>query len=135
MVHPGCMTARPPEVAPDAPAPRRHLAPWKWVLVIGSGLIALAIVVVFAVAFIVDVTAIEVRFVNDTGMVVVLPDCSTDLAQIDAHQSAMLPVASDHPSQCTVDDAYRGRIIGCVTMPHPIQTTTVIRLSDNHPCR
>jgi hypothetical protein len=98
-------------------------------------LIGLAVVVVYTVVVVTDVGAVRVRFVNDTGVLVALPDCSTDVAQIDAHRSARLPVAWDHLAQCTVDDDYRGKFIGCVTMPKHIQNTTVIRLSSTHPCR
>jgi hypothetical protein len=82
-----------------------------------------------------NATAVSVQFVNDTHVAVSLPDCSTDLAQINPGQRATLPVASDRPNQCTVDNSNQGTTIGCITMPSSVNAQTIIRLSDNHPCR
>jgi hypothetical protein len=79
--------------------------------------------------------ALQVTFANDTGVVVALPDCSSDIAQISIGESTQLPVAPDHPSECTVDDAMRGAIMGCITMPKVVVADMVVRLSPNHPCR
>jgi hypothetical protein len=78
---------------------------------------------------------VPVRFVNDTAIVVALPDCSTEIATISAGQTAVLPVASDVGRECTVDDAMRGVVIGCIAMPKVVVANMVIPLSPNHPCR
>lgn len=98
--------------------------------VVGSALLVFLGAIIFQ-----DSTAASVRFVNDTGIAVALPDCSTDLVSLDAGQGANVPIASDRPVQCTVDNLYKGTIIGCVTMPHTTNARTVIRLSHTHPCR
>jgi hypothetical protein len=81
-----------------------------------------------------NVTAVSVRFVNNTSATVTLPDCGTDIASFNPGQESSLPVASDRPGRCTVDNADQGTIIGCITMPAAVNAWTVIRLSDTHAC-
>jgi hypothetical protein len=94
-----------------------------------------AVLVVLVAAIWENSTAVTVRFVNDTGASVSLPDCSTDLAFIGPNQAAKLPVASDRPDQCTVDNTQKETVIGCITMPASVSAHTTIRLSKTHPCR
>ena len=103
--------------------------------IVAGLLVALVVLVVYAAAFWFDVTATNVTFVNDTGRSVIISDCSTDLVAIKAGATVKVPIAADHSSECTVDDAGQGRVIGCVAVPASLQRSTVIRLSDNHPCR
>jgi hypothetical protein len=72
--------------------------------------------------------------VNDTPVMVVLPDCSTGIATIRAGQTAVLPVVSDLAGECTVDNAVRGNVVGCITMPRPIGDDLVVQLSRAHAC-
>lgn len=105
---------------------------------LGFGLAAVAALIAVAVVCFVlweDSTATSVTFVNATRVPVALPDCSTGIAQIAAGQSARLPVAADHPTNCTVDGDTAGKIIGCVTLPKHLHVSSVIRLSETHPCR
>jgi hypothetical protein len=94
-----------------------------------------ALVAIVAWAVIIYERAVPVRFVNDTPIVVTLPDCSTDIATIKAGQTAVLPVASDVGNECTVDDALGGVVIDCITMPNVVVANMVIRVAPNHPCR
>lgn len=94
-----------------------------------------ALLALVGVIFWENATAVSVEFVNDTHVAVDLPDCSTDLASLSPGQHATLPVASDHPNQCTVDNSYQGKVIGCITMPASLHVHTVVRLSQTHPCR
>jgi len=89
------------------------------------------------VGFVEEQQAVQVTFVNDTTIPVSLPDCSTDIAPIGAGQTAKLPVASDHPNDCTVDNSLHGTIVRCVTMPRNVVAgvVIVIRLSQIHTCR
>jgi hypothetical protein len=93
-----------------------------------------AVLVLLGAIFWQNGTAVSVRFVNDTHIAVTLPDCSTDLASLNPGQESSLPIASDRPDQCTVDNSDQGTIIGCITMPATVSTRTIIRLSDIHPC-
>lgn len=97
---------------------------------VGTALLALLVAIIWE-----DTTAVSVRFGNDTGVPVSLPDCSTDLAFIGANQTATLPVASDRPNQCTVDNTNKETVMGCITMPTSVNAGTTIRLSKTHPCR
>ena len=112
----------------------RALSKWAGIAVgavLGAALLALLVVVVWE-----DATAVSVQFVNDTGVAVTLSDCSTDFAAIAAGQTATLQVASDHPKECAVVDTTHkgGKVIGCVTMPSPLHSGAIIRLSKTHRC-
>jgi len=80
-----------------------------------------------------DATARNVTFVNDTSLELDLPDCSTDLAFLNAHDTVKLPVASDHPHDCTIDGPRtpggKEVLLGCVTLPDHLDAHTIIRLS------
>jgi hypothetical protein len=120
-----------PEDRPD-----RHRGRAKWIVLTSLGFAAAgSATVIGIVALTEDVRAVPVTFVNDTSVVVALPDCSTDIAQISIGESVHLPVAPDHPSECTIDDAMGGTVMGCITMPKVVLANTVIRLSTNHHCR
>jgi hypothetical protein len=62
--------------------------------IIAVGLVG-ALVAIVAWGIVTDGQAVPVRFVNNTPIVVALPDCSTDIATIKAGQTVVLPVASD----------------------------------------
>jgi hypothetical protein len=100
-----------------------------------SAAIVVLLGVLFTGGFLVNsLTATEVTFINDRPQAVTLPDCSTDIAMIPAGQTVRLPVASDHPHDCTVDDSERDVILGCVTLPDKLRGQVVVRLSESHPC-
>jgi hypothetical protein len=94
-----------------------------------------ALLALVGVIFWENATTVSVEFVNDTHVAVSLPDCSTDIADLNPGQRSTLPVASDRPDQCTDDNSYQGTIIGCITMPSSVNAQTIIRLSKTHPCR
>lgn len=76
---------------------------------------------------------VPMRLVNDTKALASLPDCGTDLASINAGQTAILPVGSDHPAECHVDGP--SGTVSCITIPSKIGPDTLIRLSRTHRCR
>ena len=82
--------------------------------------------------FWIDLSATNIAFVNDTPRAVTLPDCSTDIATIPAGRPVELPIASDHPAKCTVDDA--SAVVRCVTLPKRLTSDVVIRISETQRC-
>jgi hypothetical protein len=106
----------------------------KWAGIAMGSLVGAAVLVLLVAIIWENSTAVSVQFVNDTGVPVSLPDCSTDLAFIGTNQTAKLSVASVRPDQCTVDNTDKETVIGCITMPTSISAETTIRLSKTHPC-
>lgn len=104
------------------------------VLAIAASLVVGLVGFLMVMAFWFDTTAVTVKFVNDTKLYVALPDCSTDIAEIAAGSTARLPVASDTPRECHIDDAMRGTTVGCITLPRVILPSSVVLLSSRHRC-
>lgn len=94
---------------------------------------ACCVFALFGFSFWIDLTATQVTFVNDSNHTVDLPDCSTDLVELPAHQTAQLPIGSDHPVQCTVeyltgqDDTWS---VACLAMPIQLVPKTTLRISE-----
>jgi hypothetical protein len=121
--------------APTQPKNRRTWSSWSWSvrisIVVGS-LVVVALAGVLGTAFWFDVTATQVTFIDDIGRKVVIPDCGTDIAQLDAGARVKLPIPADHSADCSIISAKLGRVIGCLKVPVN-NKSTVIRLSDNRP--
>lgn len=113
----------------------RQLSTLAKTLSVLSAAVVVLLGLLFTVGFLVNsATATKVTFINDRPQAVTLPDCSTDIATIQAGLRVRLPVASDHPHECTVDDSKRHVILGCITLPDKLRAQVVIRMSEIHPC-
>jgi hypothetical protein len=87
------------------------------------------------------VNSVPMKFVNDTGRSVVLPDCGPDLERLGAGQAAVISV-DKRARYCSIDGT-RGSgeaVVGCLILPSPLGGNAVVRLSDarpvsrSHPC-
>jgi hypothetical protein len=117
---------------------------WKrrglWIS-IGIAASTACLAVIAAVAICSHANSIPVKFVNDTGQSVVLPDCGPDLEQLGAGQAAVINV-DKQTQHCSIDGT-RGSgetVVGCLILPSPHEGKAVVRLSDarpvsrSHPC-
>jgi hypothetical protein len=106
---------------------------WRLVAAGIGGLSLLAGVGLGGVILWTDASAVQVTFANDTSHVVALPDCSTDLATLNPHDVTRLPVAWDHPAQCTIDVYYDNSSLSyteCLPMPKSLSPQAVVRISN-----
>ena len=92
------------------------------------------ILLVAAVATVVvwsQVSSVPVTFVNDTSQTVIIPDCGSDLTQIEPGQSTDLSLKTNS-RHCTVDRPRGGNevILGCLDLPSPLTPHSVFRVSD-----
>ena len=97
-----------------------------------GGVIVLALGASVPFIFWIDLSAINVTFVNNTPSAVTLPDCSTDIATIPAGRLVELPIASDHPAKCTVDEG--SAVVGCVALPKRLASDVLTRISEAQRC-
>jgi|SRR5450756_2227667 len=112
-------------------------SPLAWVLVALGVLIAAGALVIGVAVVWEDTTAVSVTFVNDSQQGVILPDCGTDLVSISPHETVQIPIATDHPKQCSVDTSNgTGRnSTTCLAMPTRLDSKTIIRISGARPQR
>jgi hypothetical protein len=94
-------------------------------------LIALGSVIIWE-----NATAAQVTFINDSANAVVLTDCSTDLVTLAAGTTQALPIASDHPKQCSVEyltQSGNPSSFACLLMPPRLGSQTVVKISSARP--
>ncbi len=80
-----------------------------------------------------DETAVQVTFINDSANTAMLTDCSTDLVSLPPGATTAIPIASDHPKQCSVEYLTRSgdpSSYACLVMPSHLGSQTVFKLSD-----
>jgi hypothetical protein len=104
--------------------------------------VSVACLVVIAAAVIWShVDSVAVKFVNDTGRSVVLPDCGPDLVRLGAGQAVVVKVGG-RTRYCSIDGARGGgeAVVGCLVLPSPLEGNAVVRFSEarpvsrSHPC-
>lgn len=95
--------------------------------------VILAALVVLGAMFWTHASATQVTFVNDTPFQIFVTDCTSDLAFLNPHETAVLPVPSDHQSQCSIEIPNRDGLyvpMSCLTLPIPLTASTVVDISD-----
>src|ERR1700722_17025162 len=83
-----------------------------------------------------DAAAVQVTFINNSANTAILPDCSTDLVSLPPGVTTAIPIASDHPKQCSVESLTRSgnpSSYACLVMLSHLGAQTVVKLSDARP--
>jgi hypothetical protein len=109
--------------------------PKRGLLVFGA-LGVLGLVILGSAAIWTDATAVQVTFINNSANTAILPDCSTDLVSLAPGVTTALPIAWDHPKECSVEYLTRSgdpSSFACVVMPSHLGSQTVVKLSDARP--
>jgi hypothetical protein len=101
-------------------------------LLIALGTLAVLAVAAFIAVFVYSsVDSVSVRFVNDTGTTVSLPDCGPDITTVAATTSLVINVFQP-TAYCSIDvqgPAGSEVVGGCLKMPTPLANGDVVHVS------
>ena len=103
---------------------RRHPKVW---ITVAVGFASFAVIAVLIIEIGSIVESVPIRFVNDTRSPIILPDCGSDLTQINAGETTLVQVNSISKF-CSIDSGVDGALVGCLRMPTPLTPNTLVRI-------